>query len=718
MKLNRVFSFFIIFIVFMTSVHISFADPAAPPPPPPVTSFTYVLTDEFKDCGPNDGVANFCDEYYVRQKVVSNNGQITVHPEVKVCGKDSRCTNGEPCYVNSVNDNNKWQTVELSDDWVCEDGYGLAQMHQPGNLNPNFDTLSFSGNSIVVGDISFRSDSVMDLYFNAYIPACVNRIPMINFNSYLKDENNNEFSDKVGLYARHETLDYDATPTGGFLPNFVIPQQNKFRVAYGLNSDLKTYRMWSFRERFVEGLQRMVDNHNLSIPGDIDVDSLYSNSDQDFGQIYFSRDFMMGAHMVENVNQFPVGDDIVQTFGVFCVFDVNDLNLGSINDAEDLENALQSGFQKNQVIDVLNQDSDLCNLDDDSTVADVEFIEPITTYEITSDNRVLFVEDIKDIRPQSYDNYLEFESWANNNKFRLSRELRDEGILSESPREEIAEIIDINYNLESITLILDVSDFDQDNATELYEYIDSLTDYSSFSEDLIENNYIEDMFLLKDIDNLEIEDENEIKLSGSYYTREVELNVDVETSQSYEIDASVEIEIEYSTSTESTWNWRSLESLTLNQLSRCLYNWDECLLNKRDESGVSWEMSEVADLGYGPVKDSVVYFWSKQTMEEDYDLNYGYHFDGARGLNSLVIPITIYKRCDPGQRWISEEGYYACAEEHIYKCEYGLSADEIQLGNVREAYYGDTIDLDGEGYVCFNDADLGPQWKIVDCNIN
>ena len=187
-------------------------------------------------------------------------------------------------------------------------------------------------------------------------------------------------------------------------------------------------------------------------------------------------------------------------------------------------------------------------------------------------------------------------------------------------------------------------------------------------------------------------------------------------TQPYYGFVEVELNLSHETSTKSSWNWRSLKSLTLNQLSACLYNWDECLFNKKVESSVSWPLSEVADLGYGPRTDSLAYIWSTQSVAKDFDITYSKYFDGARGKNSVVDNIAIYRNCKENDNWLSDDGLHVCYNGTVYKCFYGVSADEKFYGMVYGASIGDTINTgNGNGYVCMNTTTNEKKWKKVSC---
>lgn len=715
-KIGNNFKIFFVLILFFTSFNFVFADPAVPAPPPPVTSYTYTLVDEFTSCGTGKTV-QYCDDYYLRWKIVTSSGRITQSVQEYVCGKDTRCTNGVTCQISSPRDNGLWKTKTLTDNWQCPKGFGLSQIHQPGVLDPNFDTVSFSTFP------PFKSNTNVDLYFNAFIPACVNRIPMMNFNPKLVKSDGTVASSKVGLYAKHETLSYDSNPLGGFLKNFQISDSNSFISRYNLVSDLKSYRMWSFRQRFVEGLQNTITAKGLYLPSSIpNVDLLDASKPHDYDEIYFSRDFMLGGFRVENQANAPVGEDMTQTLTTQCNFDVNELGNSGITQAPDLETSLSIPVTKSNIINKLNTDKSICSIDEDSTISEIVYLDSLTSYDITDSEKIISGVDIKSLNSNKWTDVKDFEKWAKKTRHYddLTRYLIDENLLlNDNPKEDIKDINEITFETITLTENLIVNNYNENHSDDLEDYLINLDskNYDDFSETMNSNGQLDDLFLIDSFDSFNKIDNNTLEVEFTVYTRKVNLDLELYSTVDYNGFANIELTLLHETTTESSWNWRSLESLTLAQLSRCLYHWDECLLNSKTESGVSWTMNEVADLGYGPIAGSLAYIWSKQSLESEYtDLTFGYHFDGARGLNSVDIPVTVYKSCEAGDKWISDEGYYSCYDSIVYKCHYLLSADEFLLGYMKSADVGNTVHFgSGNGYVCTGSDTDGYIWKEIGC---
>jgi hypothetical protein len=739
--------FFGLIFIMLINFNISFSDPVRPPETLPVTAYTYFLTDEFTDCGPqNSKVIKYCDEYYFRKKVVIQGGRIIIDVQDEVCGKDNRCEEGKPCSINNPNDNNKWQTKSLSNGWYCPKGYALAKMHKPGVLDPNFKTVSISKMP------PYYEKDFVDIYFNAYIPACVNRIPMLRFKAELiKSEKvkknitykayskygfedktitkefieNKVKSEKIGLYAKHETLSYDANPMGGLLENFNLSNQKNFREVYTLDTELDSYRMWSFRERFVDGLKRVVSSKNLKFPsGTTNPDLLDKSSAHDFNKVYFSKDFMLGGYKVKNIDSVPVGEEFEQKLNSKCNLDVNDLGLSYIKNNKDLENALKNSYKKSQVISKLNTKKSICDIDSKSTLIDIEYSGDLKGTDNTYINKT-FILDLASISDSNFEFSNEFKDWASksSNYDLLTTILRKEKILSEeNPTESINDIYEINLLESNLDLNINVKDLKIpgiSNSSDLKNYILSLSNYKMFSKLLIDEGYLSKAQLIKDINSIMIIDEDKLSLNVNILLSKVEVNSKILLAQDYDGLASVNIKLKYKSSTESSWNWRSLQDLTLDELGRCLYNWDSCLFNEKFEPGVSWGLNEIADLGYGPRMDSLAYVWTKQRLEKEFGFSYGYHFDGARGKNTIKTNMTVYKKCEKGDSWISEDQIYNCFDGSIYKCFYGLSSDEILFNLIKGvANVGDTINYkNGTGYVCLKNKDKGYIWAKVDCNV-
>lgn len=674
-------------------------------------------------CGPvfDKTVVN-CNEPILEQKIVSNGGSIISQTEYVICGPD----------------NTSWQYVNLDDDWYCPLGKSLAKTHEPGTLDSQFNTFAFSRTI-------FRDGSDTDVFFNAYVPACVNRIPMMRMQVDIVDNDDNLVKEsKVGLYAAHETLEYEANSLGGVLENMDFPEQEEFRKIYTVEMNLKSYRMWSFRERFVESLLRVVNGKDLQIPGAVDLTTLDSRKPHDLGELYLSRDFMLGSFQADLVNNAPVGEDISFEAKFSCDFDVALLEISGVNTAADLDNYIKaSESNKNTVMNKLYSNPDICGTHDLESIQNIEY-KGVSETTDTERRTLTKTIDVTNLDVANFESVDAFKTYVNSvgDYSDLSSDFRRTNIISKNnPREEIDSFNYINgggyvfdgqsdsnekFNVR-LNQFGSLGTFN--NVSEFESYLEGLSNYDQLTNVLINIGMLSNTQTSKekviefrringdDSNNFELE----VKVEEKRYTPDTtaEISVNVDSVYPYFGFALVELTSKVTTSTESSWNWRSLQALTLNDLASCLYNWDECLMDERNEGDVSWTLSEVADLGYGPRKDSIAYNWAKQSIDNgDYrdGVVFNEYFDGARGEKTLTANIPVYRSCEGDETWISKSGVYACVNETVYKCHYGLSTDEVIFNLATEAYIGDTlVTYPGTGYACAMGSDGAALWRPIGC---
>ncbi len=198
-----------------------------------------------------------------------------------------------------------WYSMSVSTEWTCPACKELAlrQEEEPILDLSSFNQISFRGYPLFSG-------TTIDLAFNAYIEACINRIPMMNLHATLLDyipqedattghfvesDNGRIVSSEYGVYARHETLDY-TTENMGLLEDFEIPDQTEFMRKYTLKGKLRVYRPWAWRQRLVDAIERIVEKNELEVPG-FPVDS----TAQRIGDLYYSEDFLVGGKLSDGV---------------------------------------------------------------------------------------------------------------------------------------------------------------------------------------------------------------------------------------------------------------------------------------------------------------------------------------------------------------------------------------------------------------------------------
>lgn len=573
-----------------------------PPSPRIITSVNYQAVDEIKGCGEYTGEEQtivYCPDPLIRTIIRSRGGTVLSTSIDNVCGRNNR----------------SWATISVSKDWYCPMCKALAIRHKPGYLDSGF--ASLSSNRLI-----FRSNDSVKFYFNAYIPACVNRIPMMNLDIGLVNGSNITEYSKIGVYARHKTIDYGLNELGGVLENFVIPDQEEFRKIYDLRATLKSYRMWSWRQRFAEALKRVVLYKNLKLPREIDIDELPPGEPFDFGELYLSRDFMSGGF---SVNASATGDVLGTNYtlqiNATCNLDVSSLGIDEIKTAEDLKSFILNENKKELVLSALEENESICST--------------------------------------------------------LGGELLDVYYVREIPGAKMANFTD--------EIIINVSKLDIDgieNSSELVSFLSSPENLETFANALYE---------------LEILKRNQELISiinaSEYGNESAKVSYLGKETDKYRGLAEIDLLLAVNSSTERSWNWRSLQNVSLTELAKCLYNWDSCLLNPRTD--MPWNGTEAADCGYGPREGSFVYVWSLNQAS-----NFSKFYDGARGEKTIGRKITVYRSCEPGEEWISKERIYLCANGTIYKCIYRLSSDEV--GIVSERAFPEDILLSNfeGGYIC------------------
>lgn len=708
---------FMFICLMCVSFALVFADPSAPPAPPILAQTLFYNTDEFADCSVMYGKdIRYCKNYKIKRVIQTQSGAIISDVSTNVCGEG----------------NNEWIYKTLTEDWICPNGYGIAENHEPGVLDPKFDTLSYSA------IFPLMHNTIVDLYFNAYVPACVNRIPMINVNPVLSSISNLEVgSEKTGLYAKHETLDYDASPTGGVLEEYTLaPEQQMFTESYNLNTTLRAYRFWSFRKRFVQGLNKIVDEYDLNLPTPVNIDALNPNQPHSVGDLYLSKDFMLGAQNVDNAAGNPMGEEIVISLDSICYIDVKELNINGIRDSHDLQREFNN--YKSTIMNKIAYDPDLCgDIESDLTLSDVNFDRHHVTTDSVSGSKRIYLEKLDDLNIYEH-NYVtntderierldEFETWARKqeNYGSMTRILRDEGELSRNyPSEEVVNVRDVKYNINEEEFTLKAGDFNGvSDSDELKTYllglnIDELYDVLR-DERLIDS----EEYLVQDISNPDVSKDgnDKVKVKVKLFPKDFEVEIDLLGTTPYYGFAYIDLKLDFKTTTEHSWSWRELQDLTLTNLARCLYNWDECLMSEKTEPDVSWTMNEVADFGYGPQFNTLAWNGSIQNIiNEGMDPNvFSKYFDGARGEKTISHPMKIYRNCELGEHWKSLLGTHACVNNEVYRCNTNLSNDEITANlpyPIRRASVGDTlISGSGEGYVCTKTDDGYYTWERIEC---
>ena len=179
----------------------------------------------------------------------------------------------------------------------------------------------------------------------------------------------------------------------------------------------------------------------------------------------------------------------------------------------------------------------------------------------------------------------------------------------------------------------------------------------------------------------------------------IELNITkINATWINDIITNIEVDITNEYDCESSWSWGNLAELDKVVFAKCLYNWDECILNEIiGEEDRGWPYSEVADCGMGPPSNLL-----------DTSLK-----DAARGSKTIDTEITVYKTCTNGLNWISSEETHACIDGHTYKCKFDLSNDVISAElDVTKVDAGYVQVSQEKAYLCQEDG----TWRLMGCD--
>lgn len=662
------------------------------------------------DCGLGGGPS--CSQF------VSSGGSGT--PQYSfVCGKN----------------NDKWQTKTASSEWECAECQELAE--RQNGVEPEMgDIQSFR-------DLSFGSQfkfsgAEVDLSFMVYILACINRVPMLNLEVNLIDKLTGlPVNTEVGIYAKHETLDYNEDNLG-MLKQFVIPDQLEFKKTYTLEGTLSAYRAWSWRTRLVDAMDKVTTSLGLSVPG-------FPSTKDDLkqGNLYYSPDFLTskdslsGAsiegsaktylsqkgsiNVLKNINKIDGNsmctvDDLenyVDNYGANSkvlsgISDViplvdgaeyTDIKISSGNDedlsfsknnirvsASDLStsDSIDKWFEKFEKKSNARKLSELYNMGV-LTQADLENIGRGTVsgwYDYSPDLGCSnFDYSIRDFAISGYsaDDEREFAGW---NKYTVQEEYQVEELV------DVEKDVEVEYNTTTPYLFQNITYVDvyntTTNTTESVEVIENVILYN------ITYYTVTETITVQELQNVthtrEVEKQNKM-FETVYY-----IDLDVEAVWENNIVANLDLEYEKDIDSSYSWDFASLEDLDSEVLATCLYNWDACML-KEVKSG-NQVYKEVVDCGMGPPSDL-----AEPSMK-----------DGARGKKTISQDVTIYRGCYMGQDWISKYKGYSCVDGKYYRCKFGADAGDFLLG-VTAAGVGDTLIRQGsKGYSCTNRG-----WEDISC---
>ena len=527
-------------------------------------------------------------------------------------------------------DDDLWETVSAQE-WLCPTCKELAmRVDSP----PVLDLSSFS--SLSFRDFPIFSDSNNDITFMAFVEACINRIPIMNLKLDLLTDEEESLSSGVGIYARHDTLDYN-NDNMGLYRDFNVPHQENFMETYTLKGNLRAYRAWAWRERLIVGMERMVDSKGLDVPG-----FPSTNEPQTIGDLYYSEDFLAG--------------------------------MGDLTEEADTECSARITASRDYTINVLTSvpqldGEDMCKSDD------------LNNYMGTHGMTDSLEEVLKE-------------------QFNIGEEV---DVLSASFSPGNNDVVEFNTEVE-----IDINDYEDFNSTsdaldkiengevvhdELYEKI---KDSGDLSKDTLRNDAKDSRPDIFDVDfegcnNYEFS-LTSFDLDGDFSQLEetgpdtISLNVPIKTNWVNDIAGRLSLDVETDHDCDATWDWMGFGEVEPEVLAKCLYNWDECLMNPRDDENDH----ELAACGMGPPSELM-----DTTLK-----------DAARGNKVLEPQITTYRRCEDDDYWVSGENMFACREGDTYRCKFEPSLDTVNF--VEKANVGETINISDDWYVCLNDGTWNP----------
>jgi hypothetical protein len=595
------------------------------------------------------------------------------------------------CGVN----NNLWETMIASSEWNCPTCKELA-IRQDGVV-PILDLSSFD--MLSLGTFPLFSDTTVDISFNVEIPACINRIPLVNLDTELVDSDGVVHDSEVGIYAKHTSLVYNSENIG-LMEDFAIPHQKEFMKTYDLTGDLSGYRAWAWRNRLFSGINAVVENEGLTIPG-FPTDGEAAR----VGDLYVSSDFLGGVEIDSVEIDFAQITTIKKSFAINTLEQFDYLGSNKICTVDDFKSyyysygitaVLESALKDEVAIDDKESIGSLAFSSDPNRdtsfyigdiIIDLNDLSVIDGY--GSGNTVneypeidLFLFDFQ------FDNgtvvYLneDFKDWieGDSNLVILESKLKEfnlleEGKQIESYEKEYGSNDDVIFNIK-IRVTSEPTKFDS-----LESYLDrGFVYHQDVFGDIINNNLIsENIISQSGMDSMSNFFSNIPSVCDNYEASYSGLNlndyisyrkIDDETAKmSFEIDATwindigmvLDVYTEKEYDAETSWNWEGLADVDSQILAACIYNWDECIERKINDFGATYY--EVADCGMGPPSDL------EQPSEKD----------AARGNEVLVQPVTVYRTCTFGDNWISDEETHACSDGEIYRCQFAPSIDTVDF---------------------------------------
>lgn len=640
------------------------------------------------------------------------------------------------------------QTMTADDDkWACPTIKALSIRNKPGDISPGFG-LAGSGYSDL-DKIIFRSDGNMSYYMQATIPACVNRIPMMKLDVQMKNQEGEIASKKSGIFASHQNLYYGPNgDSGGVLKEVKLPEQEAFKKRYNPQAELKSYRMWAWRKRFSGAVKRVIDQKNLELPKDVNVDNIaedHLGTGKSVGDLWLSPDFLFGKEAGDTASS---SVDVRINKNSTCDVDVRKISEHDFSTVEDLQDYVEDNPEESNEL-LGKEGGNYCDIGDKEELTNI--------WEVKDSGAVLtdYREETGTISTKLFRNVTEsIDATVDVTRIDTEEDISDAGDFvdyHDSQPEEAEE--DLNENKDIISSGSDLSIHTIKEASSVTEKTTSNVSLTlDTSRWMFGSEYaaLSKSEAYNQIDNAALNDRNQVECcieplqsfedwmilnksrlldyrEEGRFEAEIEARLSKDTEDYY---AFIDIGVVTEESTERSWNWRALEELSLTELSRCMYNWEECFGNKHN-IGKSWQASEVYDAGSGPWTGSNTFEWSatqafpqaKEELESEYgvetDVTFDKRFDGARGSDSAEpTDVNVYRKCENREGWVSEEGnfypdaHFLCQNnsQTIQRC--GSKPSSNMPNTVEFAREHDTYLVNGDYYACRISSP--GQWVIDD----
>jgi hypothetical protein len=750
---TTVYSVLVITALLVGMVSMVSADPPAPPPPDPPNSepsSSWTGNTSIKGCYTNFDSASdtleYCSEPYIQYKTktiyfcdADGDGELD---DGETAGDyenpEPSCNSGES-YVQLRSETRQFATCGKEDgesdsydetpettnvddsQWTCPGTKALSLRHEPGTLNPGIG-LASSGYSDL-NSMTYKSNSNMSYYFTAAIPACVNRIPMINLNVEMEDRNGNQATEKTGLYAAHMNLYYG--PNGdqqGRLKEVELPEQQSFRKKYRTDAEVRSYRMWAWRQRFADSVSQQVDQQNLQLPENTDVSEVaqdYRDSGKSVDDLWLSTQFLYGAEAGEPQSQTQT---ITRRINTTCRVDVRSIGELDLEDYEDLQEFAEDNPERLKEVLGKEEGENYCSVSDEQELKDIWSVNQAGTTDRvfeekdgTVSTKVLDNVTRNDLRieidvrvmnltvnegssgyeavfggdsegERKINTSEEFNKWSDFNGDVAAEYLRNHSeywILEDDDEEfnltlgtpvEVSGPVgeESTYNASfnaDMTRYMTGSDFENMESEDFQDDV-----WQSLRGPVLDSDWApnESLKPTDRFDSRYVWDVLDHEANGRFEGA-MTLNTSIDQS---DYKADVDIGLLQEQEARESWNWRALQDITMTELAKCMYNWEECMNNERSMSERSYNAREVFDAGYGPWEGSFTFSWSQdaaeqraEELQEAIDQSYEYnrsidatfdkYYDGARGYDQQdITPTNVYRRCDSDQGWTSASGEF------------------------------------------------------------